>query len=508
MTTTSEANTAPTAEEPGAAVPSSRRIVARVTVRWAILLTATAVAYRNTLAAVVDELHAQTLITYLPVALLLIAIALIGVSMRNDDELPIYDRQTDVIVGGIVLILAASLQAMLNVRYDAIYLTIHIDLLSLWLFVLSGAILIFGLRPTARYRWVWLLGLSIFPFPFRTLVLAFGSDRYASSLALLLLAVGCSAVAVGRSPRHALIGATIATGTGLLTLLMIVLTAPELSRFWYSTIPSLVAAFTTGALMYVDHRRDASSFRIYPHRGVNRLTSGNVTAGAVLLAVGAVLIGLVPVPAVQAHRGPLFTELDMRLPLVVPQGWKQVDAGPLGFDRYYGRHAHSARQTIEQTSGDLRFDKAARPRTVVIDVITTDRPITLDVYPPMIVYDTIADRTSAARSVRLAHGVAGTVETVVDDKRMLTFNRLTWRWHNGVTTMQVTLFSVDNHLPGAPFPEPARNPLRVISPMLTVLLRGNAVTTDETPSFKDQELLTECADDLIETQLAVGRAPR
>lgn len=435
-------------------------------------------------------------------ALLLLLGATVGVSLRNDDELPIYDRQTDVIVGGVLLVLAGSLQAMLNARYSAVYLAVHIDLVSLWLFTLSACVLLFGIRPTARYRWVWLLGLSVFPMPFRVLVLAFGVERYSAGIAVLILAVGCSAVAVGRSRRHAAVGATMAATTGIATLAVITVFTPELARFGYMAIPSVAAMLTTGTVMYVDQRRDAGSLRPYPHRPVNRLTAANVWTGVVMLAVGSAAIALVPVPHVRPHPGTTFKELSMRLPLAVPAGWRQVSAHPLDFDRFYGRHAESVRQTLVQTQGDVRYDKSALPRTVVLDAVVTDRPLTLDIYHPSIVYDTIGDRMSEARAVTLSHGISGTIETVVDDKRVLTFNRLSWRWNDAVSTMQVTIFSVDNHLPGAPFPQPAHNPLRVINPLLTILLRGNAVTTDETPSFKDENLLTSVADGLIDAQLA------
>ena len=481
---------------------SSRRVVGRLLLRWTAIVATTAIAYHQTIASVIDEIEAKTLLEYLPIAVLLILAAAVGVSLRNDDELPIYDRQTDVIVGGVLLILAGSLQAMLNARYGEIYLAVHIDMISLWLFVLSACVLLFGIRPTARYRWVWLLSLAIFPMPFRVLVLAFGAERYSAGLTVLLLAVGCSAVAVGRSPRHAAAGAAMAAATGAIVLAGIVVFTPEAPRLVYMAVPSLAATLVTGAVMYVDERRDSGSLRPYPHRPVNSLTASNVWTGVVMLVIGSAAVAVMPVPTVAVNSGPAVDGLSMDVPLAVPAGWRQVGAHPLDFDRFYGRHARSVRQTIVQTRGDVRFDKSALPRTVVLDVVVTDRPITLDVYHPTIVYDTIGNRTSLQREVMLGDGIPGRLQTVVDDRRILTFNRLSWRWHDAGTTMQVTLFSVDNHLPGAPFPQPANNPLRVINPLLTILLRGNAVTTDETPSFKDQNLLVSVADGLIEAQRA------
>lgn len=476
------------------------RVLRRLLLRWAIIVGLVAFAYHDTVAAVFAEIRERTLLTYLPVALVLVLIAAIGVSLREKRELPIYDRQTDVIVGGILVVLAGSLDALLNSRYDDYYLSVHIDILSLWVFLLSACILMFGLRPTARYRWVWLLALSIFPMPFRVTVLAFGSERYASGIAVLLLAVGCSAVAVGRSRRHALIGALISGITGAAVLLAITIVNPELSRFGYMAIPSVAAALVTVTIMYLDYRRDPNRRRLI-RRDIDRLTAPNVIVGPSVLTVAAVLISLNPAPDIEVDRGQTHPNLSMSLPFAAPAGWKELSSEPLEFTRYYGRYAHAVRQKVVQTEGDLRFDKQARPRTLVVDAITTDRPITLDVYHPAIVYDTTSARRSRPQTVFLDRGIAATLNTVVDDKRVLTFNVLRWRWNNGPTTMQVTVISVDNHLPDAPFPQPADNPLRIINPMLTILLRGNSVTIDETPLFKDRDLLMAYANGVIRNEL-------
>lgn len=52
-----------------------------------------------------------------------------------------------------------------------------------------------------------------------------------------------------------------------------------------------------------------------------------------------------------------------------------------------------------------------------------------------------------------------------------------------------------------------RETWQVAEGMLTLLLRGNAVTEDQDPQFKDRELLTECANALIDTQVAAIGVP-
>ncbi len=89
-------------------------------------------------------MSAQTLIVYAPVLVALCVVAAVGVSWRTVDEPPIYDRQTDVIVGIVVMVLAVAVKSLVNPRYERAYLTIHMDLLALWLYVFGAAVLLFG----------------------------------------------------------------------------------------------------------------------------------------------------------------------------------------------------------------------------------------------------------------------------------------------------------------------------------------------------------------------------
>lgn len=477
-----------------------RHNATRAGARWVLIVACVAFAYRGTFAALAAEMRAQTLITYLPIAVVLVIIAAIGISLRNEGEPPIYDRQTDVIVGLVLLTLAISFQAMLNARYAQIYLAIHIDTLSMWIFLLGATTLMFGLRPTARYRWAWLLLFSIFPLPFRISVLALGGSRTAAGFVVLILAVAASAVAVGRTRRRMWIGVALSGVIGLLLLVGMAVFTPDAMRFAFMAIPSVGAALVTGATMYIEYHRGQGSLRPIPHRPVNSLTAPSVVSGAVVLVAAAVIVGVVTVPVVTVRSGPQFARIRSDLPLTVPYGWRQADATALGFNRYFGKNAKSVRQTLQQTSGSTQFDKRGQPRTVVVDSMTTYFPLTLDVYTPALIYDSVGDRFSSPRTLTLLHGVPAQLQTVVDDRKTLTYNRLIMRWNNGPVTTQVILLSVDNHEPGAPFPQPARNASGAIDAVLAVLFRGNAVTEDQTPSFKDKELLTMLGNELIDAQ--------
>ena len=107
-----------------------------------------------------------------PVAAIL---AGIGVARRKRTELPIHDRQTDVIVGIMGLVLALLLHGVLLQRYALYFHLLRLDLVALWLFIVSASVALFGLRPVTRFAWVWALLFMVFPLPYYILVVLLGA---------------------------------------------------------------------------------------------------------------------------------------------------------------------------------------------------------------------------------------------------------------------------------------------------------------------------------------------
>ncbi|MFT4087514.1 MAG: hypothetical protein QM658_10235 [Gordonia sp. (in: high G+C Gram-positive bacteria)] len=488
--------------------PRVRATPSRLAARWAALLTLTVFAYWGTLEVVYTELAEHTLVGYVPAAIVVLAIAAIGVSLRNDDEPPIYDRDTDMIVGGSLLVLTLAFQGLLNRRFLSAYLVTHVDLLSMVMFFAAGCILLFGVRPTVRYRWVWLLSLSLFPLPYRILVVMLGNSQVAAGFLMLALGVAATAVAAARTRRLALVaGATSAfIGTGLLAAVDQL--APTARVGVYQWVPAVGCAIITGLFMYIENRWEHRTLAPYPHRDLKALTAPRVRSALVLLTGAAVALHLIGAPTVQINAGPTIYELHTRPPLIVPTGWHQLGASPVTTSFVNGFDSARTRQTLEQDTGSWLFDVESRPRRVVVDTVDTALPLTLDIYYPGLVYDISNSRMSPVVDILLPHGVTGHLQTIVDDRRTLTFNRLEFRWNNGPRTQQVTLFSVDNHEADAAFPNlrRRRDAWRIANSMLTVVFRGTSVTEDLHPHFKDRVLLTECASALIATQFAtIGR---
>ncbi|TYQ09432.1 UNVERIFIED_ORG: hypothetical protein L601_000400001800 [Gordonia westfalica J30] len=487
------------------ATASEKRPGGIITLRWLFLIGCTVLAFWNTIIAVVDEMQAQTLIVYVPVLIILCINAAVGVSWKRVDEPPIYDRQTDVIVGMVVLILALALKSLVNPRYARSYLTTHMDLLALWLFVLGAAVLLFGLRPVARYRWVWLLFLLVFPIPMRALLLSLGGTTPIAGIILVVVAMAATAIAVGSRLKYKLLAALIAGAVGFAVLGFLYLV--DAPRNLLIPVPALIAAIATRSLMLYAYRRRGGQEWALPTPG--ELTPPKVAAvGRPLFVVlaAAIALAFVPTPAVgstwQSNRYP---QLTIGEPLTVPDGWREESAEVHRWgSKLYGPGASLIRQIMVQGTGSRAYDKFGRPRRVAVDSVDSRRPLALEVYPDLFRYDLSDERVSEPVRVALPMGVDGKIWNVVDDKRYLTYTVVSWWWTNGNRTEQVMLWAVDNHEADAYFPEPRVTILANIDALMTVLLRGDAVLLDSNPQYKDRALLVDLAGDLIRTQLEAG----
>jgi hypothetical protein len=237
-------------------------------------------------------------------------------------------------------------------------------------------------------------------------------------------------------------------------------------------------------------------------RKLQPLAARQVWAGIPLVLAAAVAIFLVPLPA----AAPAPARLDMLAfgrPLVSPPGWRQTEQTDYRWvRRIYGRDANLIRQEFVADVGNPAWDKFARPRTVIVDSTSTWRPFSLQVYPAFVLYDGSSSRVSDPLPVDLGHGVTGSAVTVVDDRRLLTFNLLTWAWGHDGEAQRVTVASVDNHEADVVFPEPNGGLAPTLRTMFGVFFRGNQATWDSDPTFKDLDMLTVFGRALVDSQLA------
>lgn len=484
-----------------AAFGLSRRpalLVSRLTLRWILLSLITIFAFRKTILSLIVSTEAGSLNGYFWLMPIAAVVATIGVARRERTELPIHDRQTDTIVGILALGFALLLQGVLLRRYELYFHLLRIDVVAMWFFLAGSCVVLFGLRPVIRFAGVWLLLTMSFPIGYHLAVIAFGGNRASAGVASLVIAAVATAVSVGRTPSRALVGGLGALAVGAITLAAMTVFTPDAPLLAFQLGPASLSMVLVGLGLYFFARRGL------PKRVLGRklepLAAGQIWAGIPLVLVTAVGLSLVNLPAPTAPipvDGMVFGR-----PLVAPTGWHQTDEDQYPWaQRVYGRDANLIRQKFVADTGNPNWDKFARPRTVVVDSTSTWHPFLLQVYPTTVLYDESSSRISDPRSVDLGHGVVGAMVTVVDDKRFVTYNLLTWTWGDHDSAQRVVVAAVDNHEQDVVFPEPVGGFGATLRTMISVLFRGNQATWDSDPTFKDEDLLTEFGTGAVTAQL-------
>ncbi|GAS87075.1 hypothetical protein [Mycolicibacterium brisbanense] len=482
----------------------------RLVSRWLLIAVLTLVAFWHSLINLIDTTLAGGLIGYVwmvPIAGLLAAV---GVNFRRRTELPIHDRQTDVIVGIIGLGLALMVQGVLLKRYSEFFHLIRLDLLAMWLFVLSSSIVLFGVRPIARFGWVWVLLSLVSALPYQVVVITLGGGKFAAGVGTLFIAAAATAIAVGRNRRRAAVGAAGAFLFGFVLLFVLQLLAPDAPVLAYQMIPSLTAIVAVGVSAFLYTRRGRPKKLL--DRKIEPLAAKQIWSAIPLVVAVAVALALMPLPrqlsATEISRSAPYDLVPGRR-LSAPPGWTAVgDQTYTGVARYYGDDAILVRQRMVANVGDARFDKLSAPRILMVDSIVSELPFSFDAYPGQVLYDTTGTRLSAPRAVDLGHGVRGKLFSAIDDRLLVTWDVLRFAWGDKNKDQLVDVFAVDNHLPDAPFPDPQRGLVSTLRNLLTVLFRGNSVLVQRLPTYKDAELLTEFGRALVAEQFARAETGR
>src|SRR6478735_8570798 len=159
----------------------------RLGLRWLLIIVLTAIAFGESFVSLAITTREGGVGGYVWTVPLVATLVAIGVARRNRAELPIHDRQTDIIVGGMGLGMAVLIMAALLERYALYFHLLRLDLLAAWLFVLSCSIVLFGLRPVSRFAWVWGMMFFVFALPYYLLVIFLGGGKFAAGAANLLL---------------------------------------------------------------------------------------------------------------------------------------------------------------------------------------------------------------------------------------------------------------------------------------------------------------------------------
>lgn len=467
-----------------------------VPARWVVLIGATALAFHRTVLRIVDEAQAGVGSGFVLVIPVFAAFAAWGLTRRRHGELPIHDRQTDRIVGGIVLVVALAVRALLTPRYSEQYVIMHLDVLAMWLFLLGGCIVLFGLRGTGRFWPVWLMLLFTSPLALHLVVAGVGGSRFAVGATVTVLAAVGIGIGTGRTRRRgiAAAAATVAVGWGVLAVQLACWPADRVILI--QTVPPITAAVIVGAVFLAITRDVPRPPRHSP------ITPREATGALALVIPLAVVIAVLPLPepgGPATASGPVATTDPG---LVVPAGWHET--GVVDYDwqrRFYGRSATLHRQMLRATEPDPEWDELSRPRSVAVQTLTVGNPALFEVYPVETSFDLSRARVGAEQVVDLGHGVEARYFTVADDEMLLTWSLLSFSWTRGADAAQrVTLLTVDNHEHDAVFPEASPNMASNLGRLLTVFLRGGAALADTESEDKDVNLLTTLGREIVAVQ--------
>ncbi|MGE0217235.1 hypothetical protein [Mycolicibacterium sp.] len=475
----------------------------RLAARWALIVALTAFAFHRSLASLIEITREGSIGGYVwtvPMAATLVAI---DVARRKRTELPIHDRQTDIIVGIMGMGLAILVQSVLLPRYSLYFYVLRLDLVAMWLFVTCSAVVLFGLRPVIRFAWVWAMLFMVFSLPYYLLVITLGGGKDAAGAATLMLAGVGAGIAGGPTFRRGALASAAAWAVGFAVLGVIWFVFPGAPLLVYQQLPPLIAIGSVGVSMFFLSQRGRPK-RVLERR-VEPLAAKQVWTSVPLVVTVALALSVFPLPeypfAPMAAR-PSPYPLKAGLPLVAPPGWSTAGAVTrMDVDRLYGADAELVRQYVTADAGNPRWDKLSRPRTVVVDSTVTDRASALRNYPARVLYGLTSARISEPRRVELGHGVWADLFSVVDDELLVTWNSLQFVWGTEDLAQRVTILAVDNHDPDAPFPQPTTNLAPTLRTLITLLFRGNDVLEERDPSFKDEEMLRAFGVALVAAQV-------
>ena len=182
------------------------------------------------------------------------------------------------IVGFMGLVLAVLIQSVLLQRYVRQYELLRLDLLAMWVFMVSASVMMYGLRPVGRLRWVWFLMLAAFPLPYHIMVVTLGGGRAAAGVVMLPLAAASTVLAVGRTRKRALIGAVLSVVVGGAVICLIAIVWRTAPVFVFQVVPPITAIAFVGTVLFLGRRRKDPTARLIPPE-ISQLSAKDTRSG-------------------------------------------------------------------------------------------------------------------------------------------------------------------------------------------------------------------------------------
>ncbi|KAA0919288.1 hypothetical protein [Dietzia sp. ANT_WB102] len=427
---------------------TGRSVVAEYAARGVVLLVVAVAASARTWGRVVSEIGVGAGSPVLLAGPVGAALTLTVLVWFNRPELPIHDRQTDKIVGTVMMAIALMIQWLVLPRFAGTYVLLHLDIAAVWAFLFGGCVFVFGLRRTGKFWSAWLV--------------LFGASPVVIRLATAVLGGGPWALAC--------------------VVVIVVLVGP------------------VGALIGARRRGRGRGASPWPGPAVTRREAWRSVP---LLVLVAVVLALAPLPATAEQRLALGPPSLIGPGQAVPVGWSERSREDFGWaTRVYGPAATLHRQFIRADQPRADWDPLRRPRQAVVQTLTVAHPGTFDAFPVEMTFDLRAARISAPVVVDLPHGVRARYRSVINDGELETWSLLSFVWtRGGVDRYQrVSILTVDDHDFDAQFPATVPGARSTASRLVALLLRGQASVTADDDELKDLDLLTELGSGLVEAQ--------
>lgn len=494
MTTVSEAAT--TGDDSGTRNLANARALRGLMWRWLVIAVLVGAGFWRSIARILEEISAGTESTHVLLVPACALILAIGAARRRVPELPIFDRQTDVIVGVVLAVVAVMLRVLVVPRYSSFNTLVHPDVAAAYVFAMSASVFLFGLRRTAHYWQAWGIVLIASPAVVRLLSHLAGGGDLGFALVLVPLAALCVGIGTGTSRTKAAVLSltSVVVGYLVLALLNVVLgldAAPVVQIL--PVVAALAVAIPGLHRMPAEPGWERPSQVVAPREGLKYI---------LLLVIVAAAISLVPLPpstgdlVAEGPPGPSSAHLQ------VPPAWHEISQSPVEWaPSMFGPGATMNEQLLRSGEPRSDWDEKSRPRMVMAYTITANSRGIFGVFPVEMTFDTRRSRTSPAEFVELPHGIKARFRTVVDDSTYLTWSILSFLWcRTDGTTQRIMLLSIDNHDYDASFPQPRPSTLSTAERLASILMRGNSAVTDEFSERKDLDMLSELGGDIVEAQ--------
>ncbi|MCX5042041.1 hypothetical protein OG921_02375 [Aldersonia sp. NBC_00410] len=472
---------------------------ATLTIRWTAISVCSVIAFWPGIDRTFDDFAAGGLLGYMFLKPLMAIAAAIGIARRRDDKVHVHDRESDTIVGALTMAVAVAVSWLLVPRTGVNFELLRVDMLGFWVFVFGACTLLFGLRSTGRYWPIWLMVMALWPGPYRTAVTLLGGGWLAAGIVLLLFAATALGIAAARTIWWGLVGFTATLLIGGVIILFF--DAADISGQVMQLVPAIVSGAVVGAVLVV------RTVWVTPVNTVLRPTRPPIVQrpykSALLVVAATFLLIVVADPPVvdftpsdgPSAAGPLFGQ-------DIPPGWKLYKTEQYDWCKpYFGDGCTLTRQRIVTTDVNPDWDDKGRRRYAVIDTLRTFEPQSLRVYPVEAMYDVTNGRQSPKVPLDLGAGVSADLCTVIDDDLLVTWTNLRFIWIRAGAYERVTVLTVDNHNPDAPFPDLRMSVENRALLAINVMLRGKEVVSDFNSQYKDRDLMTVLGNDLVDYQL-------